>query len=284
MKTPNTSSNRQILQTKYKNARSNLLLVLVFTAINIVLLVAKSDVYFLFSAYIPYAFVTIGMAICGMLPSDYYVEELAGLEFLPTSVFVVFLGVALVITAMYLISWIGSKNNKSGWLIFALVLFAIDTVLMLLSGIQLEGIIDIAFHIWVIVSLLMGINACSKFKKLPPEELETAEGLPETEVTEQNSEDVANSNVIRIADPDAKARVLLEAEALGHTVTYRRVKRINELVIDGNVYDELEALIETAHSLKAKIDGHLIEVGFDGGVRSYLKVDGQTTAKKTRLY
>ncbi len=284
MKTPNTLSNKQVLETKYKNARSNLLLVLLFTIINIVLLVAKSDVYFLFSAYIPYALVTLGMAVCGMFPTEYYTEELSGLEFLPTSVFAVILGIALVITAMYLISWIFSKNNKVGWLIFALVIFAIDTAGMLLfSEIQLDGIIDIAFHIWVIVSLSMGINACYKLKKLTPEE-EIPENPFEADDIQQDENIAFNSGVIRIADTDVKARILLEAQALGHTITYRRVKRVNELVIDGNVYDEIEALIETAHTLNAQIDGHLIEVGYDGSIRSYLKVDGQMTAKKIRLY
>ena len=76
----------------------------------------------------------------------------------------------------------------------------------------------------------------------------------------------------------------MEADALGRAIVYRRVKRVNELVIDGRVYDEIEALVEFAHSLKAQLDGHLIEVGFDGWVHSYLKIDGQTVARKTRFY
>jgi hypothetical protein len=93
-----------------------------------------------------------------------------------------------------------------------------------------------------------------------------------------------NSESIRIADSTVKARILLEADALGHAIVYRRVKRVNELVIDGRVYDEMEALVEFAHSLKAQIDGHTIEVGFDGWVHSYLKIDGQTVGRKRRLY
>ena len=45
-----------------------------------------------------------------------------------------------------------------------------------------------------------------------------------------------------------------------------------------------EALVEFAHSLKAQIDGHIIEVGFDGGIHSYLKLDGEIVSKKIRLY
>ena len=283
MEKPIISGNRQILETKFKNARSNLLLVIVFTLINIVLLVSKSDVYFIFSAFIPYALVSIGMGLCGMFPAEYYTDEVAGTEFLPTSVFGVILGISLAIVALYLISWIFSKKNTVGWLTFALVIFAIDSAIMLFSsGYQLDGLIDIAFHIWVIVSLSIGINAGLKLKKLPPEEI--TEILPDNEGTWQEGTPDVNSSAIRMADPDVKARVLLRAEVLGHTVTYRRVKRVNELVIDGNVYDEIESLLETAHCLKAHIDGHLIKVGFDGVIRSYLKVDGQLVAKKIRIY
>ena len=65
---------------------------------------------------------------------------------------------------------------------------------------------------------------------------------------------------------------------------YRRVKRVNELVISGYVYDEYVALAETAHCLSAKMDGHLIEVGYDGLSSSYLRVDGQQIQRKVRWY
>ena len=70
---------------------------------------------------------------------------------------------------------------------------------------------------------------------------------------------------------------------MGHYVVYRRVKKTNELVIDLYVYDEIEILVECAHSLEARIDGHLIVVGFDGVSHSYLSVDGEIVAKKLRL-
>lgn len=281
MATPNTLSNRQALETRYKNSRANLLLVVAFTVINIILLVTKSNTYFLFSAYIPYVLVDVGMLFCGMYPAEYYDEEFTGMRFLNPSVFAVFLVIALIIVALYFISWIFSKNNKVGWLIFALVIFAVDTAGMLVfMGFGVDGIIDIVFHVWVIISLAMGINACSKLKHLPAQEAY----IPETEQTEEVKEIPLNSGIIRIADLDVKSRILLETNALGHTVTYRRVKRVNELVIDGNVYDEIEALVELAHSLKAQIDGHLIEVGFDGRVHSYLKIDGETVEKKLRIY
>ncbi len=281
MKASNALSNKQVLETRYNNSRANLLLVVVFTVINIILLITESNTYFLFSAYIPYILVVLGMLLCGMYPEEYYVENDIGTEFFDTSVFAVLLAIALVFIALYLISWIFSKNNKYGWLIFALVIFSADTLGMFaFEGFALDSIIDIVFHVWVIISLALGINACRKLKALPMDEIDTSE---EATITEAG-EDVTNSGILRIADMDVKSRVLLETEALGHTVTYRRVKRVNELVIDGNVYDEIEALVEFAHSLKATVDGHLIEVGFDGKAYSYLNIDGEMVAKKIRLY
>ena len=172
--------------------------------------------------------------------------------------------------------WIFSKNNKSGWLIFALVLFSADTLGMFaFQGLALDGILDVAFHIWVIVSLVMGISACSKLKKISQEsdDNEQQEQIDETIKTEP----------IRTADTYVKSRILIETEAFGHVITYRRVKRVNELVIDGNVYDEHTALVEFAHSLKANIDGHIIEAGFDGIAHSYLKIDGELVTQKVRI-
>ena len=275
-------SDRENLQTKYKKTRSNLLLVVAFTVINIILLVAKSDTYFLFSATIPYLIVGLGMLICGMYPDEYYVEELLDPPYLPQSAFWVFLILALIITLLYLVSWIFSKNNKVGWLIFSLILFLLDTVGMLFFiGIDIGNIIDVIFHAWIIVSLSIGIHAHFKLKKLPPDE--QSENV-EIEQVEQETEDVQNSCAIRTAEKNIKSRTLLEGRAFGHTVVYRRVKKVNELVIDGDVYDEYTALFETAHSLKATIDGHEIEMGYDGKLYSYFKIDGKLASKKIRLY
>ena len=61
-------SQKEELENKYKSSLSNLLLVMAFTAINIVLLVTNADTYFLFSAFIPYLCVDTGMYLCGMYP------------------------------------------------------------------------------------------------------------------------------------------------------------------------------------------------------------------------
>lgn len=161
---------REQLESRYNGGRSNLLLVVVFTAINIVLLISQSDTYFLFSAFIPYLIVGFGMMLCGMYPAEYYTDELAGMEFLDKSFLMVTMAISVVLIGLYLLSWFLSKNHRVGWLIFALVFFSLDTLgMFIFNGIQMEMIVDILFHAWVIYSLANGILAHYKLQKLPVE-------------------------------------------------------------------------------------------------------------------
>lgn len=169
--TPQQPSQQEVLSGKYQSARHNILLIVVFTLINIVLLVTNSNTYFLFSASIPYMIVDIGMALCGKYPAEYYAGELSGMAFMSDTFFAITLAVAAVFLVLYLLSWIFSKKPRVGWMIFALVFFAIDTVgMLLLMGISTDAIMDIVFHGWVIFSLTNGIISYFKLKKLPEED------------------------------------------------------------------------------------------------------------------
>ena len=161
-------SERQILEAKYANSRHNILLVVIFTVINVALLLTNADTYFLFSAYVPYLLADLGMLMCGMYPEEIYVGELAAMEFLGKGFLGVVLAIAGVILLLYLLSWIFCKKNRVGWMIFALVFFVIDTaLLLLLNGIVLEMAVDYLIHAWVIISLAKGVSAYYKAKKLP---------------------------------------------------------------------------------------------------------------------
>ena len=84
----------------------------------------------------------------------------------------IFVALSIGILFLYFFAWLKSKNPaKRGWMIFALVFFSLDTVAMiLLAGeISSDTIIDILFHIYVLVYLIMGVSAASKIKNLPPE-------------------------------------------------------------------------------------------------------------------
>ncbi len=273
------TTQRGMLETKYNNSVANLLLVIAFSTINIVLLVASSDIYFLFSAFVPYILADFGMYYTGMYPMEYY-YDVSDFEFFDKSFLIVTIVIAVVVILLYLLCWIFARKKKIGWLILAAVLFCIDTVAMFVfNGFAIDSIIDIGFHIWVIYSLIIGIVTYYKMKKLPEEH----EVLLVEEPDEYLHEITENSIVLRMADMQVKARVLLEAEAYGYHIVYRRVKRTNELVVNGRVYDEYEALVEFPHTLTAVVDGHKIEVQYDVSSRMYIFFDGNQLAKKLRL-
>ena len=192
-KKPEHLSQKDLLETKYNSSISNLLLVVIFSTVNILLLVLNAGTYFLFSAYIPYFLADFGMYFSGAYPAEYYADipdmDLSGGPV--WSLLIVCLAIAAVIILLYLLCWFLAKKKKAGWLITATVLFCIDTVIMfLLTGINTGMIVDIIFHAWVIFSLISGIINLNKWKSIPdakPEEAveetteETAEKTSETE-------------------------------------------------------------------------------------------------------
>ena len=171
------TSERYNLENKYNTTRYNLLLVIGFTLVNIILLVTNSDRYFLFSAYIPYTVANFGMVMCGKYPLEYYGGgDPSEYNFMDQSAFVGFIAVAVVLAILYVLPFIFSKKLRPGWLIFALVIFILDTLFMFIDvGVQSDMIVDYLFHIWVIVSLFIGVSAGYKLKKLPSEEEEQPE-------------------------------------------------------------------------------------------------------------
>ena len=281
---------RQNYERKYKTSRINLLILVIATAINLLLVATGSDRYYLFSAYIPYLIMATGMYMCGMLPPEYYDAPMEDYLFYDKSLFVALLIISIILTLLYLLAWFMSRKNRVGWLIFALVFFGLDTVGMLIVyGFAVDVIVNILFHAWVIYYLVVGIIAHNKLKNYPYEDepvMAYENAVPQAEVAEgvePESVSVQNSPILRKADKDVKHRVLLQKRMFNMDICYRRVKRVNELVINGNVYDEFEALAEPAHTLEAYVDGHHILVGYDG-VGSFLKVDGKEILKKIRIF
>ena len=166
---------REILTGKYVNARRNILILIIFTVFNIVLAVTKSNLYFLFSAYIPYALVDTGLFLCGMYPEEIYEEiydapyhtiDFSGKEI----ILYILLVVAAFVLLWYFISWKATKKGSAGWMIFALVLVVVDTLAMLLLGDISSGMIfDYVFHGWMLYSLISGILAFFNLRNLPEE-------------------------------------------------------------------------------------------------------------------
>lgn len=149
--------------TVYNTARSNLLLVVLFTAVNLVLTLVNADMYFLFSATVPQFIMALGYAF----ENSVALTVCAVLAFLCAGV--------------YLLCWALSKKHR-GWMIVALVLFSLDTIAalgMLLADTSM--IIDVAIHGWVLFYLITGTSALVKMKKNPELAVEPAE-VPAEEI------------------------------------------------------------------------------------------------------
>lgn len=93
-----------------------------------------------------------------------------------------------------------------------------------------------------------------------------------------------NSKPMYRIDPTVKARVLLETKVDGLHICYRRCRSVNELVINGQVYDTRRGVIEFEHELCATVCGHTITAGLDGDSNSFITVDGETVKEKKRYF
>lgn len=151
-------ANQTIKRNQYASARANLLLVVIFTLVNVALCLFGTDTYFLFSAIVPYFIAVVGAETCGLYPEEYYAEMgMTEADLLPNGFIAVFAAIAIVILALYFVCWLLSKKHVA-FMIAALVLFVIDTVAMFVLFVPgLDMILDYVFHAWVLVSLILGI-------------------------------------------------------------------------------------------------------------------------------
>ncbi|MBR6681831.1 MAG: hypothetical protein IKL40_02470 [Clostridia bacterium] len=99
---------------------------------------------------------------------------------------------------------------------------------------------------------------------------------------DSKSQNISNNKAKRYADTSVKSRILLEANVQGYEICYRRVKSVNELVINGKVYDDKKGIIEFTHNLSALVDDHKIDAGYDEESNSYIMFDGEIIKRKKR--
>ncbi len=163
-------SEREKLEKRYNSARYDVLLMVILTIVNIVLVFAESDTYFLFSITVPYLCAVDGIVFSGVLSPEFYEAiGLGGVELLGVPYLIEELAIAAVILALYVACYILSKNNKVGWLIGAAVLLTLDMIWFIWEGLLLDSILDAIIHIVLLVYLVIGIAAHYKLKKLAPE-------------------------------------------------------------------------------------------------------------------
>lgn len=282
---------------KYRVARYNLLLLVIFTTVNIIISMVNGDVFFLFSAMVPYFFSMIGA--CG-----FYVPEESGMEEIaeiidPLTFMIVMCVIAVVLTVPYLLCWAFSKKHY-GWMIAALVMFSLDSLFMLLFFDLVEMIINILGHAWVLYYLIMGVRNGIKVKKEEKEAAEKAAvGAGDADAYTMYEAMASGADASYDAEPTVavplrsaeaaevsgqKVKVLVKAEYEGRMILYRKVGKTEELVIDGNVFAELDNPSNpTGWSMGVMMNGHKIEAGVASS--AYLiVVDDKIIARATKWF
>ncbi len=161
---------------QYASSRTNLLIMIALTVISCVTLLT-GDVYFMFSAYLP--------IMCTNLIELFVMERAT--SYMPQVIDILIAAmvvVAVVSLIVYLLCWIFSKKHV-GWLIAALVFFAIDSVVLLLDmvgvGFSTDMILDVLFHAYVMYYLVSGVVAGIKLRTMPVEPVMEIEPIPSAE-------------------------------------------------------------------------------------------------------
>ena len=179
-KNPVDKNSAEYLSGKVAGGRHSLLLIVLFTVVNVLMVVLDSGTYFLFSASVPYYLTLYFKGIDNGFVDGPWPENGA---------FTIFaLIVSAVILLLFLLCWLMSKK-RSGWLIPALVLFVLDTLALAWCTFYLVNdpagnIVDFVFHFWAIWELGSAIRCGGKLKKLPPKSPDLDrydENIPEIE-------------------------------------------------------------------------------------------------------
>lgn len=272
-------------ETRFRSCRVSILILFIFTIVNIILILSDSGIYFLFTAMFPYWITTL----------PFYITEQPGIL-----VCAVFALIGAVLTVPYLLAFLFS-NKHPGWFIFSAIYFAIDCLILIfffVTDMMADGmeeylldllrsyLFDILFHVYVMVELLLGIKSASKLKKLDAEaaEAEAAQPKPGDDYAPEAAVvDEGESNIpLRVAGNEEESKVYVTADYNGHNIVYRKYgKGLEELVVDGNVYAEFRFTgIARPHEMSATVNGRKIAVGFYQ--INYIIVDGTRIAQSTR--
>ncbi len=162
-------SPRKALENLYKGARYDIFIIFALTIVNLVLSFTDSNLYYLFSAEIPFFVLGIGRALLekGLISSLTVPSVLSFVFCIP-----------------YLFFWIFSKKHY-GCMIAALVYFSIDCV-FLVSVFTKELALEAFIHLVVLGLLIYGVVLGAKLKKMPKDEPSEETPAMEEHSSEEN--------------------------------------------------------------------------------------------------
>ena len=221
---------------QYKQVRISLLLVIVFSVLNIFAM-SFADMYFLFSSYLTQVIAAVGAGLF--------------LETQNALFLVVFFGLALASVIPYILFFIFSKKHV-GWMIAALVLFSLDSLLFLVDfvGFLLAGdysfVFDLLIRAYVLWSLIMGVKYGKKLQKKNPYAI-NLEFAP--------SATAASAFAANTAGQSAEPAVM-------RTLTLTRKKRFSGCAMQLNCYidGQLAASFKNGETKTVPVDANAHEV------------------------
>lgn len=252
----------------YQIARSNLLALMILTAINVAMALLGQDTYFLFTDYLAYD-LAVYAAIFHVVSGDG-----------------VYLAVGIILPLLvlvpYFLCWLLSKKRR-GWMIAALVLFSLDTVLLLLSAVSdfmISSTLDIVFHGLILFYLIRGVR---QGPAAPAAEEQTTALPDDTDFYDASLDDRWDSRPV--SKPVEKYRLLVSASWGSHVIEARRSRGLTELVIDGKVYGRQEGILEVEYRIEARLSGHVIATEYHHtNGKQLILVDQEIIAQKRRLF
>lgn len=260
MRSMNIKEYNNLPEVRYKNARVSLLIILFMSFINVFSIVF-GDYYFVFSSYI-----TSSIGVAGAV---LYYESGKYAIFLVATVLV-----AVISLLPYLFCWIFSKKHY-GWLIASLVLFSIDSALLLVDSIGLMAsgsfynILDIVIHAYVIVSLALGVAGALKNKNAVSGNNQVAN---ETAICEnlQNgeNENLQNGENATAENSESVEDNLQNYDSVLRTITLNRKKAFYgcavklQCVVDG----KQSVILKNGQTVQIEIDGNSHNLTIQGGL------------------
>lgn len=198
---------------KYKTARSLLITVFCLSIANIFTYFLDSYLYYFYSSHLSLILVQIGDLMAnttGVIALRY-----------------IFAAAAIIAAVPYLLCWIFSKKHV-GWMIAALSLFSVDTLLLLIdvpsyivAGYYLI-IVDVLLHAAILVSLAIGVKAGFSIKKEEEELATQLQQLQKTSVpTEGTCDNDSQGTASTVSENKTRAALITRAKALaGCAVPY----------------------------------------------------------------
>ena len=253
--------NRIEIEKKFDVSRKNLLAVVIFSVVNILLLMFDTGMIFLFSVALPTLIFQIGQMI-SMEAGD--------------SIFLIVASViSFAIIALYGLCYILSKKYK-GFICAALVLFSFDTLFLISTitlGFEPSVIMDIVFHIWIMYYLIVGTKAWLNLKNLPFDE----------QIEEYVDEICASNSAGSLRAETPKGRIILSHRYENLEISVKRLFGMTELIVNGEVYAEQKGVFETSYTLDVYVDDVHITLTMDNLGKMELYANGNLLAKKRRL-